>query len=113
VEACPHCGATLPTVVDAFCPECRAALDEQPVRPTGDGEAADGAGPASGRRVGWPKGATALGAAVGVLWAFTRSGAAGAGPAFEAGFLCGGGVIGGVVGALAGLIWTAGRAGRS
>jgi hypothetical protein len=27
-ERCPHCGAHLPDTADAFCPECRAALDE-------------------------------------------------------------------------------------
>jgi hypothetical protein len=27
-ENCPHCGAPLPDTLDAFCPECRAALDE-------------------------------------------------------------------------------------
>jgi hypothetical protein len=26
---CPHCGAGLPAVVDAFCPECREPLDER------------------------------------------------------------------------------------
>jgi hypothetical protein len=28
MENCPHCGAPLPPAADAFCPECRAALDE-------------------------------------------------------------------------------------
>src|SRR5262245_31980371 len=27
-ERCPHCGATLPDTADAFCPQCRAALNE-------------------------------------------------------------------------------------
>jgi hypothetical protein len=27
---CPHCGASLPPVGDAFCPECRKDLDESP-----------------------------------------------------------------------------------
>ncbi len=27
---CPHCGASLPIVLDAFCPNCRQPLDEQP-----------------------------------------------------------------------------------
>jgi hypothetical protein len=27
---CPHCGASLPIVQDAFCFECRKALDDQP-----------------------------------------------------------------------------------
>ena len=27
-ERCPHCGAPLPETLEAFCPECRAALDE-------------------------------------------------------------------------------------
>src|SRR5262245_28594933 len=27
---CPHCGAALPAVVDAFCPECRRPLDDPP-----------------------------------------------------------------------------------
>ena len=27
---CPHCGAALPAVVDAFCPDCREPLDERP-----------------------------------------------------------------------------------
>jgi len=29
-ERCPHCGAPLPETADAFCPQCRAALDEPP-----------------------------------------------------------------------------------
>ena len=27
-EQCPHCGASLPSTGDAFCPECYRALDE-------------------------------------------------------------------------------------
>jgi hypothetical protein len=27
---CPHCGASLPSLSDAFCSECRACLDEVP-----------------------------------------------------------------------------------
>ena len=29
-ESCPHCGETLPAVVDAFCPQCRMDLSETP-----------------------------------------------------------------------------------
>jgi hypothetical protein len=29
-ENCPHCGAPLPVVPDAFCPICRERLDEPP-----------------------------------------------------------------------------------
>lgn len=29
--SCPHCGVTLPYIVDAFCPECRNSLDESPL----------------------------------------------------------------------------------
>src|SRR5262245_47204861 len=29
-ENCPHCGAALPTMTDAFCPVCRNDLDEVP-----------------------------------------------------------------------------------
>ena len=29
-QACPHCGASLPIVRDAFCSECRAPLSENP-----------------------------------------------------------------------------------
>src|SRR5947207_3094587 len=32
METCPHCGVRLPHVVDAFCPDCFAALDEMPAR---------------------------------------------------------------------------------
>ncbi len=32
-QFCPHCGANLPPVNDAFCPECRNALDEYPADP--------------------------------------------------------------------------------
>jgi hypothetical protein len=39
-EVCPHCGQTLPSVVDAFCPECRGSLDEPPPQ-----QGRDGAGP--------------------------------------------------------------------
>ncbi len=27
-QLCPHCGVSLPSAGDAFCPECRQALDE-------------------------------------------------------------------------------------
>ena len=30
MDACPHCGASLRPVHDAFCNECRQALDEPP-----------------------------------------------------------------------------------
>jgi hypothetical protein len=30
---CPHCGARLPPVADAFCPACRGPLDESPAAP--------------------------------------------------------------------------------
>jgi len=30
MENCPHCGASLPPVGDAFCQECFRALDEPP-----------------------------------------------------------------------------------
>jgi hypothetical protein len=37
-DTCPHCGFRLPMVVDAYCPECREDLSEQPETiPTGDG----------------------------------------------------------------------------
>jgi hypothetical protein len=29
-QSCPHCGVTLPAVVDAFCPECRTDLSQTP-----------------------------------------------------------------------------------
>ena len=29
-QSCPHCGITLPAVVDAFCPECREDLNAGP-----------------------------------------------------------------------------------
>ncbi len=29
---CPHCGAALPSVPDAFCPICRESLDEPILR---------------------------------------------------------------------------------
>lgn len=33
---CPHCGAELPPVSDAFCPECRESLEEQDSRVEND-----------------------------------------------------------------------------
>ena len=33
LQTCPHCGAALPHVHDAFCPECAEPLDEPPSRP--------------------------------------------------------------------------------
>ena len=30
MDACPHCRAKLPDIVDAFCPECREDLNEPP-----------------------------------------------------------------------------------
>ncbi|MFO0927960.1 MAG: hypothetical protein U0736_13120 [Gemmataceae bacterium] len=33
LDRCPHCGVRLPSVVDAFCSECRGPLDEQPAAP--------------------------------------------------------------------------------
>jgi hypothetical protein len=32
-DVCPHCGAKLPPIRDAFCPSCRGDLDEAPVKP--------------------------------------------------------------------------------
>ena len=29
-RSCPHCGTTLPAVVDAYCPECREDLSATP-----------------------------------------------------------------------------------
>jgi hypothetical protein len=37
--SCPHCGASLPAVGDAFCPECHEALDEPPTAPRASGPA--------------------------------------------------------------------------
>lgn len=34
LSACPHCGAALPYVQDAFCSECRNPLDAPPKRET-------------------------------------------------------------------------------
>ena len=33
MDTCPHCGSALTSTVDAFCPECRNALDEPPRLP--------------------------------------------------------------------------------
>jgi hypothetical protein len=41
METCPHCGAPLPQVPDAFCPECRVSLDEAPERPVPPAERAE------------------------------------------------------------------------
>ena len=30
-DSCPHCGASLPAVGDAFCPTCRQALEDIPI----------------------------------------------------------------------------------
>jgi uncharacterized membrane protein len=30
-EECPHCGAQLPLIADAFCAECRQPLEEAPL----------------------------------------------------------------------------------
>ncbi|MBY0457412.1 MAG: hypothetical protein K2V38_08755 [Gemmataceae bacterium] len=74
VNTCQHCGAKLPRVVDAFCPECRGALDEAPARPaspvagTPTGAAGGAEPPAAGTR-NWLVGA-AIGGAVGLLVAF-------------------------------------------
>src|SRR6266576_3945354 len=35
-KVCPHCGAKLPAIRDAFCSECHNDLDESPARPLGD-----------------------------------------------------------------------------
>ena len=46
-QTCPHCGVRLSAPIDAFCPECRNALDEPPPElqpPTSAPEAATGAG---------------------------------------------------------------------
>ena len=32
MDRCPHCGADLPAIRDAFCPECRQGLDEPPLK---------------------------------------------------------------------------------
>src|SRR5262245_39139905 len=31
-DRCPHCGEYVSTVQDAYCPECRAPLDELPMQ---------------------------------------------------------------------------------
>lgn len=33
MDQCPHCGSVLPSIRDAFCPECRQGLDEPPSKP--------------------------------------------------------------------------------
>jgi hypothetical protein len=70
-QACPHCGAALPYVRDAFCPECNQPLDEPP----------RGAAAPEGKPLGGSEGARPPGAAfaysplaqaalvVGLLWA--------------------------------------------
>ncbi|OWK45728.1 hypothetical protein [Fimbriiglobus ruber] len=40
--ACHHCGAGLPLVVDAFCPECRGRLDDPPPAPAEPGQPPEG-----------------------------------------------------------------------
>ena len=42
LQACPHCGAALPYVRDAFCSECRTPLDELPADVAGSNAAASG-----------------------------------------------------------------------
>src|SRR5207245_10187152 len=66
-RSCPHCGAKVPAVGDAFCPECRNALDEapanvpQPARPESQGPVGAGAPDVwyatEGRALGWMKSA--------------------------------------------------------
>jgi hypothetical protein len=41
MENCPHCGTRLPPAPDAFCPECRAPLDELPERSVPPAERAE------------------------------------------------------------------------
>jgi hypothetical protein len=45
IQLCPHCGATLPWVVDAFCPGCRKRLDESPAADTDSAAPSDGVPP--------------------------------------------------------------------
>lgn len=73
-STCQHCGAKLPQIADAFCPECRGALDEAPARPAAPGEpvgAAGDAGPPTSVS-GWPTWlvGAAIGAVSGLLLAF-------------------------------------------
>jgi hypothetical protein len=77
LEACPHCGATLPYVRDAFCPECEQPLDEPPHaaaaprdKPLGTPE---GAPPPGAGFAYSPLAHLALG--VGLLWALIGCGA--------------------------------------
>ena len=51
MTTCPHCGVTLPPVIDAFCPECRERLDEAPENQTQDGTPAIDRGQED--RAGW------------------------------------------------------------
>jgi hypothetical protein len=84
-ETCQHCGATLPTVVDAFCPECRRPLDEPPHQGRDDGAAAD-------RR--WTRRLALAGATLGFLGFLNRLPLiAGAGLGYVVGYMTGSVVI--------------------
>ena len=55
---CPHCGCSLPSVPDPFCPECREALDEPVLRERTPAEKA--ASRKTGQRQFW----------IAMLWVF-------------------------------------------
>ncbi len=72
-NTCQHCGAKLPRVVDAFCPDCRGRLDEPAARPAppaaAESSVAKTEPPTAPSTRNWLVGA-AIGASVGVLVAF-------------------------------------------
>src|SRR4051794_17682423 len=60
---CPHCGVTLPATVDAFCPQCRRPLDEEPVRTV----PRDGVSRGPATDLGWTRKCAAIGVILGLL----------------------------------------------
>jgi hypothetical protein len=99
--SCPHCGASLPPVHDAFCQECFQALDEPPRAATGSASDAEDRnrramlGLVCGAAVGLISG---CGTMVGASQSLGLIGAAGA----VAGQTLVGAIVGLVVGALVG-----------
>jgi hypothetical protein len=105
---CPYCGAKLPLVVDAFCPECRGELSAPPtgLAPSAGGQPPE---PVAAQPLGLPLGrilggiGALAGVANGVASLGAADGVAERGLIFMAGYLFGSAAAMGLIGLAFGL----------
>jgi hypothetical protein len=106
-ERCPHCGATIPIIRDAFCSDCFGPLDEAPASRPAEV-------PGSSDQPGQPRANASRGLWISVLVGLSLgfvSGCAGflglsmrGGVLAAVGYLAGGVTAGGLAGLLVGLV---------